>query len=103
MTSFCTSPYSDTGCVVLAQVDQRVLLGQLGQRGVQRAAVRRRDRLDHRLQAGRREVLPPARRRRADRVADPHPGQARAAARSRPARTAGRRSVSPRVEDPHRR
>ena len=62
--------------VVLAQVDQRVLLGQLGQGGVQRAPVGRPAGDDDRLQRRRRELAPvTGGRRRADRVADPDLGQ----------------------------
>jgi hypothetical protein len=41
-----------TGAGVVAQVDQRVLLGQLRQRRVQGALLRTPHRLDHGLQAG---------------------------------------------------
>ena len=63
--------------VVLPDVDQRILLGELGQRRAQRAAVVRIARHDDRLQGRRGELVPfrlPA--RRADRVADLDLGQA---------------------------
>ncbi len=62
-----------------AQVDQRVLLAELGQRGVQPSPVAVLDRPDDGLQGRGREVMlgpGDARRRRADDVADPDVGQA---------------------------
>ena len=60
-TSFCTSPYRETrdllADVVLAQVDQRVLLGQLAERGLQRPALARSVRDHDGLQRRRGEVL----------------------------------------------
>ena len=63
--------------LVDAQPDQRVLLGDLGERVVQRTLLRGVARHDRRLQGGRREV---GRRRRAlgaEPVPDPHVAQAR--------------------------
>jgi hypothetical protein len=62
--------------VVLAQVDQRVLLGQLGQGRVQGAPLAGPCRNDDGLQARRGEVGRAGHPRLADRVADPHAGQA---------------------------
>jgi hypothetical protein len=63
--------------VVLPDVDQRVLLGQLGQRGAQRTELARIARHDHRLQRRRGEPVPRSSTpRHADRVADPDLGQA---------------------------
>src|SRR6185437_12940065 len=57
--------------VVLAQVDQRVLLGELAEGGLQPAALPRRRNHD-RLQRRRREVLGRSGARGTDGVADPH-------------------------------
>ena len=84
--------------VVLAQVDQRVLLGELGQRGVQRARSAGAAGHDHRLQRRRREVVAAPRPRRgdADRVADPDVAEAPQLADLPGARPTSRRTAAPR-------
>ncbi len=78
--------------LVLADVDQRVLLGELGESSPERALLLRPAREDHRLERRAREARrrPVARRRLADRVADPDGAEPRIIAISPAMRTSRR-------------
>src|SRR5439155_6394513 len=89
--------------VVLPHVDQRVLLGQLGEGNAERPSVGRTPRHDHRLERRRREVVFASRRAPlADRVADLNIGQA-VELRDLPGRYTGTLNRGALVEDADRR
>ena len=64
------------GVVVLPDVDQRVLLGELRERDAERVRLVRVERRDDRLQRWRCEVMPDIGMRSSNHVADPHLSQA---------------------------
>jgi len=87
--------------LVLPQVDERVLLGELGEREVERAAVGRRRGFDDRLQCrrGKLAYTGVSRSRKTDRVADLDVGETPELA-DLTGRDRGRRTTDPRSNTP---